>query len=47
MLNNIFNEDRIKHAYPKDIMHIKINIGVIYVTGNLTLAIKVNLLILF
>lgn len=39
-LNNVFNEDRIKHAYPAALRNVHFNIGVIYVTGNLTLAIK-------
>ena len=38
--NNIFNEDRMKHSYPEGFLNSRISLGVIYVTGNLTLAIK-------
>ena len=36
----MFNEDRLKHAYPKAFNQLRVKLGVIYVIGNLTLAIK-------
>ena len=40
MLNHLANEDRLKHAYPDRFKDMKINTGIIYVIGNLTLAVK-------
>lgn len=42
IVNNIFNEDRLKHAFPEAIKNIQVNVGVVYVMGNLTLAVKVT-----
>lgn len=40
ILNHLANEDRLKHSYPDRFKDMKINAGIIYVTGNLTLAVK-------
>ena len=39
-LNHLANEDRLKHSYPDRFEGMKINTGIIYITGNLTLAVK-------
>jgi hypothetical protein len=47
LMNNLNNEDMLKHSFPDRLKDTKVKYGVIYISGNFSLALKVSQIYLF